>query len=84
MEIIWKSDQYSRQVGHGVHPLLQNKYIKNISTSGTIHTEHLLNAGRRLQTSKTARKPPCIQVGKKEKDKKKKKKRKNWLTESEL
>jgi len=30
------------------------KYIKNASTCGTIPTEHLLNAGRRPQTSKKA------------------------------
>ena len=41
---------------------------KNTSTSGMIHTEHLLNAGRRPQTSKRARKPPCDWVGQKKKE----------------
>ena len=44
--------------------LLQNHY--NTSTSGTVHTEHPLNARRRPQTSKRARKPPKNQVGQKE------------------
>ena len=44
-----------------------HKNIKNTSTSGRIHTEHLVNAGRRPQTSKRARKPPGNQVGQKEK-----------------
>ena len=44
-----------------------HKNIKNTSTSGTIHTEHLLNAGRRPQTSKKVRKPPHNWVGQKKK-----------------
>jgi hypothetical protein len=46
-----------------------HKNIKNTSTSGTIHTEHLLNAGRRPQTSKKVRKPPHNWVGQKVKEK---------------
>ena len=34
-----------------------------------IHTEYLLNTGRRPQTSERARKPPQNQVGQKEKEK---------------
>ena len=49
-----------------------HKYIKNTSTSGTIHTEHLLNAGR-TQTSERASKPP--QVNRWDERKKKNKKR---------
>ena len=37
-------------VRRGDH-LLPHKYIKTTSTCGTIPTEHLLNAGRRPQTS---------------------------------
>ena len=44
-------------------------YIKNISTSGTIHTEHLLNTGRRPQPSKRARTLSHNQVGQKKKRK---------------
>ena len=36
-----------------------HKYIKNTSMCGTTPTEHLLNAGRRPQTSQKARKSPC-------------------------
>ena len=35
-----------------------DKYIKNTSACGTTPTEHLLNAGRRRQTSQKARKSP--------------------------
>ena len=38
------------RVRHGDH-LPSQKYIKNTSTCGTTPTEHLLNAGRRPQTS---------------------------------
>ena len=34
--------------------LYPHKYIKNTSVCGTIPTEHLLNTGRRPQTSKKA------------------------------
>ena len=44
-----------------------HKYIKNISTCGTAPTEHLLNAGKRPQTSQKARKSPCTWVGQKKK-----------------
>ena len=49
-----------------------HKYIKNTSTCGTVLTEHLLNAGRRPQTPKRARKSPHNWVGQKKKGKKKK------------
>ena len=42
--------QDGRGVRHGDH-LPPHKYIKNTSTCGTTPTEHLLNAGRRPQTS---------------------------------
>ena len=42
--------QDGRGVGHGDH-LPAHKYIKNTSPCGTTPTEHLLNAGRRPQTS---------------------------------
>ena len=50
-----------------------HRYIKNTSTCGTTLTEHLLNADRRPQTSKRARKSPCNWVGQKKKKKKKEK-----------
>ena len=45
-----------------------HKNIKNRSTSGTIHTEHLQNDRKRCQTSRRARKSTCNKVGKKEKE----------------
>ena len=45
------------------------KYIKNTSTCGTTPTEHLLNAGRRPQTSQKARNSPRTWVGQKKKEK---------------
>ena len=42
--------QDDRGVRDGDH-LPPHKYIKNTSTCGTIPTEHLLNTGRRPQTS---------------------------------
>ena len=41
----------------------------NTSTCGTTPTEHLLNAGRRPQTSQKARNSPCTWVGQKKKEK---------------
>ena len=40
----------------------------NTSTCGTTLTEHLLNAGRRLQTSQKARNSPRTWVGQKKKE----------------
>ena len=48
--------------------LRPHKYIKNTSTCGTIPTEHLLNAGRRPQTSQKARQSPHTWVGHKKKE----------------
>ena len=48
------------QDGRGVrcgHHLPPHKYIRNTSTCGTTPTEHLLNAGRRPQTSKSQETP---------------------------
>ena len=55
-------------VRHGDH-LPPHKYIRNISTCGTTPTEHLLNAGRRPQTSQKARNSTCTWVGQKKKEK---------------
>ena len=44
----------NRAVRRGDH-LSPHKYIRNTSTCGTTPTEHLLNAGRRPQTSQKAR-----------------------------
>ena len=49
--------QDGRGVRHGDH-LPLHKYIRNTSTCGTTPTEHLLNAGRRPQTSQKARNSP--------------------------
>ena len=49
--------------------LSRHKYIRNTSTCGTTPTEHLLNAGRRRQTSQKARNSPRTWVGQKKKEK---------------
>ena len=54
--------QDDRGVRHGDH-VSPDKYIKNTSTCGTTPTEHLLNAGRRPQTSQKARSSPHTWVG---------------------
>ena len=46
-----------------------HKYIRNTSTCGTTPTEHLLNAGRRPQTSQKARNSPTYLGRAKEKRK---------------
>ena len=51
--------------------ILSHKHIKK-NTCKTIHAEHLINAGRRPQTSKRARIPPHNLV-KHKKEKKEKK-----------
>ena len=53
---------------HGDH-LPPHKYIKNTSMCETTPTEHLLNAGRRPQTSQKARNSPHTWVGQKKKEK---------------
>ena len=55
-------------VRRGDH-LPTHKYIKTTSTCGTTPTEHLLNAGRRPQTSQKARNSPRTWVGQKKKEK---------------
>ena len=47
-----------------------HKYIGSTSTCGTTPTEHLVNAGRRPQTSQKARSSPRTWVGQKKKEKK--------------
>ena len=46
-----------------------HKYIRNTSTCRTTPTEHLLNAGRRLQTSQKTRNSLHTWVGQKKKEK---------------
>ena len=48
--------QDGRGVRHGDH-LPPHKYLKNTSTCGTTPMEHLLNAGRRPQTSQKQETP---------------------------
>ena len=60
--------QDGRRVRRGDH-LPPHKYIRNTSTCGTTPREHLLNAGRRPQTSQKARNSPCTWVGQKKKEK---------------
>ena len=55
-------------VRHGDH-LPPHKYIRNTSTCGTTPTEHLLNAGRRPQTSQKARNSPTYLGRQKKKEK---------------
>ena len=54
-------------------PLLPSphKYIRNMSTCRTTPTEHLLNTGRRPQTSQKARNSPHTCVGQKKKQRQK-------------
>ena len=58
------------ELRHGDH-LLSHKYIRNTSTCATAPTEHLLNAGRKPQTSQKARNSPCTWVGQKKKQRQK-------------
>ena len=51
--------------------LSPHKYVKNTSTYGKTPTEHLLNAGRRPETSQKARKSPRTGVGQKKKQRQK-------------
>nr|XP_030706182.1 protein POF1B-like isoform X1 [Globicephala melas] len=51
-----------RRVGHGDN-LPPHKYIRNTSTCGTTPTEHLLNAGRRPQTSQKEPLSPFLRGG---------------------
>ena len=60
--------QDGRGVRRGDH-LPPHKYIKKTSTCGTTTTEHLLNAGRRPQTSQKARNSPTYLGRAKEKRK---------------
>ena len=48
-----------------------HKYIRNTSTCGTTPTEHILNAGRRPQTSQKARNSTRTRVGQKKKQRQK-------------
>ena len=59
--------QDGRGVRHGDH-LPPYKHIRNTSTHGTAPTEHLLNAGRRRQTSQKARNSPHTWGGQKKKE----------------
>ena len=64
----WGGDlQDGGRVRRGDH-LPPHKYIRNTSTFGTTLTEHLLNAGRRPQTSQKARNSPRTWVGQKKKN----------------
>ena len=57
-------------VRRGDH-LPPHRYIRNTSTRGTTPTEHLLNAGRRTQTSQKVRNSPHTWVGQKKKQRQK-------------
>ena len=59
--------QDGRRVRGRDHPP-PHKYIRNTSTRGTTPTEHLLNAGRRPQTSQKARNSPHTWIGQKKKE----------------
>ena len=64
----WEDLQDGGGVRRGNH-FPPHKYNKNTSTCGTTPTEHLLNTGRRPQTSQKARKSPHTWVGQKKKEK---------------
>ena len=66
--LAWGNFQDGGGVRRGDH-LLPHKYVRNTSTRGTTPTEHLLNAGRRPQTSQKARNSPHTWVGQKKKGK---------------
>ena len=57
-----------------------HRYIRNTSTCGTTPTEHLLNSGRRPQTSQKARDSPRTWIGQKKKEKQKQKNRDGTYT----
>ena len=59
-----KDLQGGEGVRRGDH-LPPHKYIKTTSTCGTTPIEHLLNAGRRPQTSQKARNSQSTWIGKK-------------------
>ena len=65
---LWEELQGGRRVRREDH-LPPHKYIRNTSTCGTTPTEHLLNAGRRHQTSQKARNSPRTWVEQKKKEK---------------
>ena len=71
-KIFKRTNQEELQDGRGVRRgdhLLPHKYIRNTSTCGTTPTEHLLNAGKRPQTSQRARNYPTYLGRPKEKRK---------------
>ena len=57
-----------------------HKYIRNTYTCGTAPTEHLLNAGRRPQTSQKTRNSPRTWVGKRKKKNQRQKNRDGTCT----
>ena len=71
--------QDGRRVRRGDH-LPPHKYSRNTSTCGTTPTEHLLNAGRRPQTSQKARNSPSTWVSKRKKKKQRQKNRDGTCT----
>ena len=72
---MFKSDlKDSGGVRRGDH-LPPHKYIRNTSTCGITPTEHLLNDGRRPQTSQKARNSPHTWVGEKNRKKERQKNR---------
>ena len=71
--------QDGRGVRYGDH-LPPHKYIRNTSTCGTTPTEHLLNAGRRPQTSQKVRNSPRTWVGKRKNKKQRQKNRDRTCT----
>ena len=74
--MIWEDLQDGRGVRRG-DQCLPHKYNKNTSTCGTTPTEHLLNTGRRPQTSQKTGNSPHTWVGPKKKRKKQRQKNKD-------
>ena len=65
--MIQREGQDGGRVRRGDH-LPSHRYSRNTSTHGTAPTEHLLNAGRRPQTSQKARNSPRTWGGQKKKE----------------
>ena len=83
LEIVTSKYKRDLQNGGGVRRgdhLPRHKYIRNTSTCGTTPTEHLLNAGRRPQTSQKARNSPRTWVGQRKKKKQRQKNRDGTCT----
>ena len=67
LKLLSREGQDGGRVRRGDH-LPSHRYSRNTSTRGTAPIEHLLNAGRRHQTSQKTRNSPRTWVGQKNKE----------------